>query len=66
MHCEEVTIETIETEVSSGEFPGQERHPVRALLAAEYKHLSSKFDRVELKLGEFIYRADQGGSSIVC
>jgi CRP-like cAMP-binding protein len=32
---------------------------LRALLASEYKHLSSRLERVELKLGEVIYQTDQ-------
>jgi len=32
---------------------------LRALLASEYKHLSSKFEKVELKFGQIIYQADQ-------
>ena len=32
---------------------------LRALLASEYKHLSSKFERVELKFGQIIYQANQ-------
>ncbi len=32
---------------------------LRALLTAEYKHLSSKFEKVELKCGEMIYQANQ-------
>ena len=32
---------------------------LRALLSSEYKHLRPMLERVELKLGELIYRADQ-------
>lgn len=44
-------------------------NPVRnnilaALLATEYKHLLSKFERVTLQRGEVIYRADQQIESV--
>src|ERR1700730_14042202 len=32
---------------------------LRALLTSEYKHLSSKLERVDLQRGEIIYQADQ-------
>lgn len=32
---------------------------LRALLAAEYKHLSPRFESVDLKFGQIIYKADQ-------
>lgn len=32
---------------------------LRALFSSEYKHLSPKLERVNLKCGEIIYQADQ-------